>query len=491
MGSSRDSLTVIQAAPDRLDRDGVASLGIPFLLPLVEHLHAIQARPQERTGRWFQRDLIRQGFFEVSSPWTGRQVRSRQSVLLRDKSIVYLFDGEPDLWLGTASLGDGWPVAGIFIPSRRLFLNLAHEVWGARPEQIERAERILAAPGPTPPAHVGARVSVVTGDPSFAHHVWNQLGALDHLAREGFRDRLLDLVVTHEPLGPVRSIFADCPGWTVSYCFENRLEELNAPGRLFVPLGGTLVTRGVRERLFRHFATLPGHQPVSPHPRGRRFWISIRTRNRTADNQIAFLSALCRALAKAYPDCEIVLDGHSLAEDDDRLVALGDRSNAAIAAADEAVADAVTDDLRRHHCPVQVTKAIGLRISQSLMLARSCDFYVCHHGTVQHKIGWFTDVPGIAHSNREITLDNPAPSVAKHVEGGILPVYLPERFIGELEPRLDTGALAAELRHDSYVVKDPAAASAFIVKVARRHVPVFLPRIWRRLREGLQRARSA
>ncbi|UFN50563.1 hypothetical protein LPC08_08085 [Roseomonas sp. OT10] len=486
MGSGQGGVTVVQAAPARLDREGLAGLGIPFLLPLIEHLHALQARPSERTGRWFQRDLIGQGFFEVPSAWTGEPVRTRQSVLLRDKSVVYLFDGEPDLWLGAGSLGDGCPVNSVFIPSRRLFLNLGHEVWGARPEQVLGAERILAAMGHAPPAGDGARVTVVSGDPSFAHHVWNQLGALDRLAAEGWRDRRLDLVVTHEPLGPIRGLFADCQGWTVTHCFEHALEELNAPGRLFVPLGGALVTRGARERLFRHVAALPGTAPLPRHPRGWRFWISIRTRNRTAANQIEFLTALCQALGAAYPGCEVILDGHSLAEDNDRLMALGDRSNLAIAAADLAVADAVAAGLRRRR-RVRVTKAVGLRISQSLTLARGCDFYVCHHGTVQHKIGWFTDVPGIAHSNREITLADPAPSVAGHVEGGVAPVYLPERLIGELGPRVEGDALAAELRHDGYVVTALEEACAFIVAEAGRHVPPAPPGLWQRLRGRLRR----
>ena len=155
-----------------------------------------------------------------------------------------------------------------------------------------------------------------------------------------------------------------------------------------------------------------------------------------------------------------MLDGHSLSEDDYRLVELGDSSNHAIAAADADVAAKVTN--RLVHRNSKIYQTAGRPLSEALALARTCDFYVCHHGTVQHKIGWFTCVPGVVHANTRVAQSKPALSVAAQTEGGQPPSYLPAELI-EDEASNAHGALADALRHENYTIVSVDEACRFVL----------------------------
>ncbi|WP_399685201.1 hypothetical protein [Xenophilus sp.] len=179
-GPARRVVQLQEGAPDW------DALGVPHLQALVSRILELQSQPSELLGRWYQRDIVASATFEVPSPWTGQPVRANRSVALWDKSVFYGFGGEPDLWLGATSLGEGYPIASIYVPSRDLFVNLGHPVWGAREEQIDAFLRIVAerdlARGWAARA-AAPRVVALTGDASFAHGIWNQLSALDHLGK--------------------------------------------------------------------------------------------------------------------------------------------------------------------------------------------------------------------------------------------------------------------------------------------------------------------
>ena len=83
-----------------------------YLRTLIDHLNERQSRPDEVILRGFQRDIVRNGFFEVPSPFSGKQVASGDAVVLPDRVTFYRFPDEPGLLLGAANLGKGYPVPG-------------------------------------------------------------------------------------------------------------------------------------------------------------------------------------------------------------------------------------------------------------------------------------------------------------------------------------------------------------------------------------------
>jgi len=401
----------------------------------------------------------------VRSVWDYGPVQATQSVLLEDKTIAYGFGSALNFWLLTGSFGEGAPIQGIYLPQRKILVNLGHEVWGVTEVHVHKAMTIFDRLPFDANRSTGPTSTLVTGDASFAHHIWNQLGALDRLIADEpkFAMERTSVLVMQEPLGPLAELFDDCPNWQVRYVHSSRVQQLNCRDTLFVQLGGTLVTEGAKARVFKYVdrkATL-SEAAAQRNPAGR-FWLSIRTRNRTLNNQVQFLTGIANSLIDEYPGCDIVLDGHSLSEDDYRLVELGDSSNHAIAAADAEVAAEVIKRVVQRNSRIYQTA--GRPLSEALALARTCDFYICHHGTVQHKIGWFTWVPGVAHANARVTRSNPALAVAAQAEGSPPPSYLPLELI-EDDTGNSQGALADALKHENYTIVSVDEACRFVLSM--------------------------
>ena len=72
------------------------------------------------------------------------------------------------------------------------------------------------------------------------------------------------------------------------------------------------------------------------------------------------------------------------------------------------------------------------RLSKTSLIATAAlaTCYFCHVGTVQHKIGWTTSVPGMIHANRRIISGKSAVWHApSRLENGVLPEAVPPRMV--------------------------------------------------------------
>lgn len=441
----------------------LADLGLPYLASVIRQVQARQVERGDRVVRWYQRDLITNGHFELPSPMTQETMRPAGSVVLENLSVFYRFFAPEEIWIGGTMLGAGFPLDSIYLPKRRLAICWGHPVWSMNAQIAVSLERLVAAFAadaahdvPSPPSIV-----VLTGDRNFAHHMWNQLGAMDRIADAGAPT--LDVIAVHEPLGRIEEIFPEQGGWKVTRKSPHEVEGLNRSGVLFVPLGGSLVTASMQERLRRHIKRTVDPRFLSRRPGRPRFWISIRTRNRTATNQVELISGLCQAIAERYPRCEIVLDGHSLADDVYRLRAEGQPVPMEAIEGDREVLKAVEAELASRRSECSTIDGVGLNILESIALAGNCDFYVCHHGTVQHKIGWFAPVPGVVHCNAETLRANLAGWVADNAEGAVLPRYIPEELVEDVSGDCSGDPQQRELRLDNYRIVDLAGFNRFVL----------------------------
>jgi hypothetical protein len=65
--------------------------------------------------------------------------------------------------------------------------------------------------------------------------------------------------------------------------------------------------------------------------------------------------------------------------------------------------DAIIGELTRKSRPLPSQRIVnvgGLGVLDTITLAQLADAYFCHAGTVQHKIGWTANRPGLIHGNR-------------------------------------------------------------------------------------------
>jgi hypothetical protein len=182
-------------------------------------------------------------------------------------------------------------------------------------------------------------------------------------------------------------------------------------------------------------------------------WLSVRLDARTADNQREFLLAVITKFAEAYPSAGFILDGFSYPDDFESPIyrAQSDASNELASSGNaghyrgflsnamverEGEVTAYIEELRatlERVMPNTVVSTSGMGLVNSIYLARFANYYVCHAGTLQHKIAWLYDTHGIVHSNSTGVQPGVPNWLAGQLQGGIKPALVPDEYINDLE----------------------------------------------------------
>ena len=430
--------------------DFEAPASLPYLSDLICEIFDLQSAPKEKYGRWYQRSLLRRKFFEIISPRTGDRICSGDSLIV-DATIFYRFPSDPDLLLASPydKMGEGYPIAGIVCLTSRLICRLGDLTRGVPPERVENVESLIRDPQ-WRTVRQALEVRIITGDWNFAHHAWNQLGVLEKFGQTANPDLSITIEPLLQPLGPLIELLPELAAWPIIPKGWIALTE-NKPGLVHVFPGGSVVSKTIRDRVqkvaikrasepWRKFAErlVKRHTPV--------VWISIRTVNRTAVNQQEALTCLCKRLFALYPRCAIILDGFSIPDDFSSNALYGDREiQKQTVARDMEEASAIAAAVNASGRPAQaqdLVMAVGLNVLESILLAHAADFYVCHHGTVQHKIGWLAAKPGVVHTNPRALRLNPAQWVSGKMEEPPEIFYIPEVLVR------DQGAKSTETEQD-------------------------------------------
>jgi hypothetical protein len=123
-----------------------------------------------------------------------------------------------------------------------------------------------------------------------------------------------------------------------------------------------------------------------------RIWISVRHGSRTPDNHADFLLAVVRRIFHSFPLASIVFDGFSFPVgflSDPRTLASRE-SFMARATLDGRFIDFVCGRIAEEfgsNVQSRLCATSGLDIVEAIAVAACCNYYVCHSGTLQHKIG--------------------------------------------------------------------------------------------------------
>jgi hypothetical protein len=305
---------------------------------------------------------------------------------------------------------------------------------------------------------------ILVGHRNFAHHLWNELSALERLLND---DRLPNprpkLIIGREPLGALDTIFPELRCWEIDRSRVDRGRAYNEPGTLFVNLGGYRISSTLRQRIVQHAEALTGAEINSLRKDIREhcspvFWLSIRTSNPTFTNQREVLVAIARVVLANYPTCCVVFDGFSLPEDWENTN--GEVRHFYTSSASEArlEIDGLIESIRRvceTNSAQKLVNAGGLRVLESISLAQLADTYFCHLGTIQHKIAWTGNMPGIIHGNRVILASKPEIWHAAAIESGIVPAAINGQMVADTTPGNKSG---------NYQAVDCAALAEWVVE---------------------------
>jgi hypothetical protein len=288
---------------------------------------------------------------------------------------------------------------GLFFPARRLLVSFQQEERRLVQDRVDvrHALRFFAEhrDDRRDPASISPKpASVIVNSDHFAHHLWNELSVVEGIVAEGLHHDVL-MLVSQAPLASLSELFPEIPrerivdvGTSVdaAHLYAMRRGLFVAPtGRRFVPqelidrilarARATFVDEARRAAAFRM-----GHDPV--------VWITVRVDARTAVNLVAAVARVVEILLQRFPRMGVVFDGFT-------------RPSTATAEWCRNLIDderrAVASITSRVGTPFDHATLCGKFTMEAFLWAEIADYYICPHGTAQHKVAWINPIPGTVH----------------------------------------------------------------------------------------------
>lgn len=408
---------------------------MPFAAPHLDSLGALNTFIAPKALRSFQRDILTSGQFICTCPFTGRPSSPDAHYVLPGSGVLYYFGGSHPFIIAAASLKDGFPLLCL--------ITDADVLWTDKPERhdlIPLARQLLAS-DPDVLVQPDAQPRAMMGDPNFAHFMWNEFPAVFEAIKhtDGFT---IDL--RFDPLG-IMQRFAHETGLALNHMISPT-QGRGWTTQPTVSLGSTACGPVAKAKLM-DMMDLPPQRKTSP-----RIWISVRDQGRTMENQLEFLRALIAAQSARAPETKFFFDGFSAPMDMSRQIygALRPRFADRIIGAQSVIADltAALPNLR-------MADMTGQPLHTALTTISTCDFYVSHTGTMQHKAAWFYPLSGLQHGNHASLSPAALRWAAQMVDGALPPNGLPVALIKDTEVR---GLPTQNARNKDYVVTDIDAA---------------------------------
>lgn len=390
-------------------------------------------KPPEVFDTAYQAQALQARALAFDSPFSGRPLASSRSLLCGPgHSIFYRYtDAGRSFWLAVGRESLGYQPVYLYLPDEQVVLLLGNRQWAwlgrweidqLRAFTVCHAARVLAyLHDPRPP------VAVALADHHhFAHHLWNCLSGVQALVAAGAPfDRL---AVTAEPMGPMDRLFPELPAERFAFLSDAELPMRALAGNWFLVRAGGLV---VDDALVRRLhgvaaAAAPAALADAAALRERHWpilWASVRTGSRSWLSQAEGIAALATALQRDFPRLALVIDGFALPW----LRRESDR----VAWADAMVRDerAVVAALRARLDPaIPLRVNVGEPMAVSVVYSQVTDAYVATHGSLQNKIGWLGNTPGVVHGNRLVLSGIGAPledyCAFWSRANGVAPLYL-------------------------------------------------------------------
>jgi hypothetical protein len=382
----------------------------------------------------FQLTAIKEKAVYAVCPFTGRLITSRHSLLANINVIFYRFESIRVFYVIAAGL-DGFKKNALYFPQEEIVVTAGRSWTFEKDDLIELQARMIcnfdACYRYLSNYKVSdKRVAVCIGFFHFAHHLWNELPGIGRLVRKGMIDRVDKFLVLRKPLGDIRQIFPEIPADKVDNkkSTDAIFSEIVENNYFVVRVGESHITRDTITRVAKVAKTKCQSETLDKVHHARRehsplLWIGIRVGSRTWVNQIDPLARLIHALHAEFPRLGVVFDGFSLPADRSGRSSANREYDNILRQENRVVSD-IIERLKRHHRQIPGTfNIIGSSIYDANIWAQAIDVYLSPYGTLQHKVGWLANKPGIIHANTTV-LENPAKYVWAAVENACRPRYI-------------------------------------------------------------------
>jgi hypothetical protein len=354
----------------------------------------------------WQDRTVRDGDLRFLDPTGGPEVGAADSVQIFGRT-VYSFFGNA-LFLLIAA-GGGSRAAALYVPTQERIYDFGAELPGPtshegmanalglllqrvaeKRDAYEEALRNRRDPGPR-------QVSLLVGTAqNFAHHVWNYYPGIERLVVAGLADRVAEVWSGgSEFYGPIEGLYPELT--RAEFCRSSRAAIRDphpfSTTHLLVPTGGYFMPRSLIDRIDRAMRRYPSSGAAEPGAAVSRpvVWIGLRVGDKSWADQETAIPQLIDRLVQRYPRATVLLDAYSypLAEDE-----ISVKWQPAIDAL-TALAETIIGRTGRRD---RVISLVGNTLRESVLWAREVDAYLTPLGTTQHKVGWFTEAPGLIYA---------------------------------------------------------------------------------------------
>lgn len=352
--------------------------------------------------------VLSDGNLVVTDPWNGLPVSAIDSVRIFGRTI-YTFSGTKLFFLICGRQGND--ALGLFIPSEFRAIGFDASTKGQLSTQLlanvnaallKRALKLCdafnQAFSETENVLTKKVIVHIEKTENFAHHLWNFYSSLDHMLQLGLEKHISRVVFSGTRFfGELGSFFPEVServerpvrNNVVDPCPFSRTEILVGAGSNF--MAKTLPERMISaaKRSDPSFAAKVQRVAEDAYPI---IWIGMRLKDKAWISQAEGIPIVINAVLASYPNAVFLLDGFSLPMMDQANISQWGSYKDTLKAISESILTRVGD-------PGRVIDLVGNTMDQSVLWASVVDAYLAPLGTSQHKVGWFSDAPGVVYTS--------------------------------------------------------------------------------------------
>ncbi len=389
----------------------------------------------------FQKTAISSRTVYAYCPFTGRLLKSKHSLLANINIIFYRFHCQQVFYIVTAGI-DGFKKNALYFPAFELIVSTGAAWTFEEDDLFELKARVVTHSSScykylSSTDAVRKKTAICIGFFHFAHHFWNELAGIDRLCKQNLLKSVEKLFVLREPLGKIDQIFPEIQREKIQRVedTDTMFREIITQNYFMVRIGNDSASSNLQRRVHRVASANCPPETLDKVAAVKKMyspllWVGIRIGSRTCLNQAAGLSELISSLHAEFPRLGVVFDGFSLPADRSETSKNNGEYDHLIQKEKEIVTD-IIERLEHTFGKPSVFNIIGSSIFEANVWAHAIDVYVSPYGTLQHKVGWFANKPGIIHANQTV-LAYPPRYIWTAVDGAIKPRYVSRVAVTDL-----------------------------------------------------------
>ena len=395
----------------------------------------------------FQESMVETGHIYAPCPISGNILSSNLSFFLQGNLGFYRFVGDEVFYL--ICEGPAFKKKGIYFPKlelivgwhiaegRKLELERRFSIWV---NMLKRLAVIRWREVIDYIAYKGNRETVLTYGwmASTAHNLLNELTGIQRLLETGRLNKVDKILVGNcEYYGKVEEIFPEIPSEKIVRLSDAellKLPQIILENKYFaLHAGEVFITEALAKRIYQASVKncTPSflNQVEAAKSHSLLLFITIRTHNRTWISQVAGIANIINQLLPDFPNLGVVFDGISFLDKDGEKLILQEREKAMLES-EQSLLKEIVKLLPQNF--VNFYNSIGCLMCESIVWAKTADFYIAPFGGGLAKLTYIANKPGIVHTNHTVlnTRKN-AWYNNRQRENGIMPTYLKSNCIIE------------------------------------------------------------